>query len=395
MNKQNTYPLESAANTASTLNQKLSKLHIRILENFDCLDRIAVAMYDDKQDLLKTFINSTRKGEAIAQYEYRLSDSPSLNRLAKEGMYRVVDDIPGTISPTSKHSEWLLKQGYRSSFTVPLYDNGKFLGIIFFDSSKESAFTTKAQRDLLMYSNLINMIISEEIAAIRSIVASAKVAREISNLRDFETGAHLERMARFARIIALELAKSYHFSDEFVEHVYLFAPLHDVGKIGIPDQILMKPGKLTDAERAIMKGHVGKGLELVAKILGDFGLEQLPDSRILTNIIGCHHEFVDGSGYPRGLKGDAIPIEARIISVADIYDALTSVRPYKRAWGAEAAIAELELMVQRGKLDQDCVAALKRRLPDLIEISAKYVDDEAVARSSGGILRDADIQVGG
>lgn len=374
-NEQHTHPLPNFHESNGTLNAKLSKLHDRILVHFKCVDRIAVTIYDQKEDHLKTFINSTRKGEVIARYEYKLSDSIALSRLAKEGMYRVIDDIPGTIAPTSKHSDWLLKQGYRSSFTVPLYDNGQFLGILFFDSVKPAAFTSKLQRDLLMYSNLINMIISEESAAVRSIIASTKVAREISNLRDFETGAHLERMARFARIIALELASSHNLNDEFIEQIYLFAPLHDVGKIGIPDKILLKPGKFSDEERDIMRGHVSKGLELVEKILGDFGLEHLPDSAILKKIVGCHHEFLDGSGYPNRLKGDAIPMEARIVTTADIYDALTSIRPYKKAWVAEDALNELESMANQGKLDHDCVSAVRRRLPEFVEITTKYIDN--------------------
>lgn len=372
--KKQIFSLHNADEVSSTLNEKLSSLHDSLLERFDCVDRIAVTIYDEKEDTLKTFINSTRTGEAIARYEYHLSDSLSLSRLAKEGVYRVIDDIPGSIEPSSKHSEWLLKQGYHSSFTFPLYDSGNFLGMVFFDSVRPAAFTSKVQRDLLMYTNLINMIISEEMAAVRSVVTSAKVAQEISRMRDFETGAHLERMSRFARIIALELAASHNLTDEFIEHVYLFAPLHDIGKIGIPDKILLKPGKLEEEELNIMRGHVNKGVELIEKILGDFGFAHLPDSKILKNIVACHHEFLDGSGYPNGLRGDEIPIEARIVTVSDIYDALTSIRPYKKAWDANAALNELAAMVSKGKLDYECVEAVKKRLPELVQITVKYTD---------------------
>ncbi|MFA6203321.1 MAG: HD-GYP domain-containing protein [Gallionella sp.] len=368
-NPQNIF-LESSNSTSD----KLRIIHDSLMKNFNDLDRIAVAMYDEKSDMLKTFINSTRQGYPIEKYEFKLSDCYTLNRLSKEGVYRVIDDIPDSIIASSPHSDWLLKQGYYSSFTVPIYDNGHFLGMIFFDSVKSAAFSSKIQRDLLMYSSLINMIISEEISAVRSIVTSAKVAREISNLRDFETGAHLERMARFARIIALELAESHNLSDEFIEHLYLFAPLHDIGKIGIPDKILLKPGKFDEAEITIMKGHVTKGVELVEKILGGFALTHLPDSIILKNIIGCHHEFLDGSGYPHGLRGDEIPIEARIVTASDIYDALTSVRPYKKAWSPDSAIDELTSMVRQGKLDPDCIQAIRKRLPDLVDITSKFAE---------------------
>ncbi len=358
----------------ATHSKKLSKLHDRILESYKNIDRIAVTLYEESADTLKTFINSTRKGETITRYEYKLSDSASLSRIANEGVYRVIDDIPKIVGNNNQHSAWLLEQGYLSSFTVPLYDNGKFLGILFFDSQQKDAFSSNVQRDLLLYANLINMIISDEKSALRSIIASTNIVREVTCLRDFETGAHLERMARFARLIALELSTTLNLSDEFIEHIYQFAPLHDVGKIGIPDKILLKTGKHDANERAIMQSHVSLGCELVKKILGDFALQSLPDSMILQNIVGLHHEFLDGSGYPNGYKGDQIPIEARIITVADIFDALTSMRPYKRNWHMDEAIIELERMVAAGKLDTMCVAALKVRLPDITLITREFPD---------------------
>jgi len=212
------------------------------------------------------------------------------------------------------------------------------------------------------------MAISNELAAVRAVVASAHVARDFTDLRDFETGAHLERMARYSRAIGQAVAPIYGLSDEFVEHLYLYAPLHDIGKIGIPDKILLKPGKLDPEERMTMETHVDKGREVLRKILGDFGVAHLPDSCVMMNIVGCHHEFMDGSGYPQGLKGDAIPVEARIVTVADIYDALTSKRPYKSPWTAEEAIAELDRMAAAGKLDVNCVAAIKRLALELAEI---------------------------
>src|SRR5690606_23901431 len=111
---------------------------------------------------------------------------------------------------------------------------------------------------------------------IRTITASVQMAREFTQLRDFETGAHLERMARYSRVIAESIAPIHNLSDEFIGHVFLFAPLHDIGKIGIPDNILLKPGKFTTEERLIMESHVVKGVSMIKKILGEYGLEHLP-----------------------------------------------------------------------------------------------------------------------
>lgn len=358
----------------STLTQRLGILHERILNAIPSVDRIAVAIYDAADDKLKTFINSTRKGEAITSYDFKLSDSPSLYKLATSGEPRVIDEIQAVIKSNALHSNWLLKQGYRSSFTLPIYDNGEFIGFIFFDSMVQAAFNQEVQRDLSLYASLINMSISNEFSAVRSIVASAKVARDFANLRDFETGTHLERMARYSRIIAKAVAPRHQLSDEFVEHVFLFAPLHDIGKIGIPDSVLLKPGPLNDSERQIMQSHVDKGCEIVQKILGDFAIQHLADSRIMLNIVKFHHEHLDGSGYPNGLTGNDIPIEARIVTVADIFDALTSKRPYKPVWTIQEACAELDKMVGADKLDRHCVDAVMENSEEVERIQGRYQD---------------------
>ena len=362
----------------SPLSQRLQQMHDDLLERTDVVDRIACALYDPVEDTLKTFINSTRHGKPIAGYEFKLSDSRSLYELAGTGRFRVLDDIPQVIQANNEHSRWLLDQGYRSSFTVPMYGNGALIGFIFFDSVRPAAFTPIIQRDLVLYCTLLNMTIATELSAVRAVLASAKVARDFANLRDFETGAHLERMARYSRLIAKGVAPHYGLSDEFVENVYLFAPLHDIGKIGIPDKVLLKPGRFSPEEREVMESHVEKGCAILETIIGDFDLGKMPDAGIMRNIVSYHHEFLDGSGYPKGLKGDAIPVEARIVTVADMFDALNSQRPYKNGWTTEATIAELQRMATAGKLDPHCVQALVDHADEIDQIARKY-QDEVVA----------------
>jgi len=359
----------------STLNERMRQLHERLLDTVPSLDRIACAIYDQGDDLLKTFINSTRRGTALAAYQFKLSDSASLSELARQGNWRVIDDIPATLPPDNAHTRWVLEQGYRSSFTVPMYDNGVFGGFVFFDSCQPAVFTPTVQRDLALYCNLINMTLASEFSAVRQIVATVQVARDFANMRDFETGAHLERMARISRIIAQVVAPLQGRNDEFVEHIYLFAPLHDIGKIGVPDKILLKPGKLDDEERRIMQSHVSKGVEMIERIIGDFSLQQMSDSTVMKNIVALHHEYLDGSGYPAGRRGAEIPLEARIVTVADIFDALTSHRPYKRSWSIDDACQELERMVRDGKLDSDCVAAVRLRVDEIAEVLQRYQDE--------------------
>lgn len=358
----------------NTLSERLRVLHNRLLAAVPAVDRIGCAIYDASEDMLKTFINSTRQGHAISAYEYKLADSKSLSEMAQTGLMRVIDDIQHVLKPVNKHTAWLLDQGYKSSFTVPIYDRGKFLGFVFYDSVEPFAFKARLQRDLVLFANLINMTISNEFAVIRSVRATIGMARDLAKRRDFETGAHLERVARTCRVIARAISTKYALSDEFIEHVYLFAPLHDIGKIEVADSVLLKQGPLNAEERDAMKQHVRMGVEIVDKILQNFQLEDFPDSRIMLNIVAFHHEALDGSGYPKGLKGDEIPIEARIVAVADILDALASPRPYKTAWSFDEVILELEQMAGAGKLEPDCVAAVVANRCEIERILDRYQD---------------------
>lgn len=187
----------------------------------------------------------------------------------------------------------------------------------------------------------------------------SRLARAIE-YRDTGTSAYLERMSRVAGLIAEELGL---FEDE-VRMIEMSAPLHDIGKIAIPDAILMKAGPLTDEETAIMRRHPRIGHELLSGSQNRF-------IQAGALIALRHHERFDGSGYPDGLVGEVIPLEARIVAVADVFDALISPRPYKLAWGIEASLGYL--YAQRGRLfDPRCVDALIHCRPRLDEICKRY-----------------------
>ncbi|PZP61834.1 MULTISPECIES: response regulator [Pseudoxanthomonas] len=187
----------------------------------------------------------------------------------------------------------------------------------------------------------------------------SRLARAIE-YRDSGTSAFLERMARIAALVAEQLG----MGEEDVRAIELAAPLHDMGKIAIPDAVLMKPGPLDADELAIMRRHPKIGHEL---------LSGSQNRLIQTGAIIAlrHHERFDGSGYPDGLRGEQIPIEARIVAVADVFDALISARPYKPAWTRDAALAYL--YAQRGRLfDPACVDALFRGRERLDQICDRY-----------------------
>jgi putative two-component system response regulator len=151
-----------------------------------------------------------------------------------------------------------------------------------------------------------------------------------ADYRDDSTGQHIRRVGRLSAL----LAGSLELGDDEVELIRLAAPLHDVGKITVPDEILLKPGKLTAEEFELMKEHTSTG----AKILSGSKFQLL---RLAEVIALAHHEWWDGTGYPRGLNGEAIPLAGRIVGLADVYDALTHDRPYKKAWSVDESVAEI------------------------------------------------------
>ena len=182
--------------------------------------------------------------------------------------------------------------------------------------------------------------------------------------RDPETGAHLLRMSNYARLIAAKLG----MPETEQELLLQAAPMHDVGKVGISDQILLKPGRLTAAEYEVMKQHAAIGYEILRDSAS-------PLLQCAATVALTHHEKFDGTGYPSGLKGEAIPLWGRIVAVADVFDALTSARPYKKPWTLEDAANFLK-KGSGAHFDPTCVEAFFSAWPEVLAIRARYDDTE-------------------
>lgn len=180
--------------------------------------------------------------------------------------------------------------------------------------------------------------------------------------KDNETGLHVIRMSHYSQ----EIAREAGWTRSSAEELLAAAPMHDIGKIGIPDHILLKPGPLTPEEWDTMRRHPIIG----AEIIGDHSSSLL---RMARNIAIAHHEKWDGSGYPHGLKGDAIPLEARIVAVCDVFDALTTARPYKPAWPLQKALDTIQ--EGAGKhFDPKVVEYFFKRLPQILEIQQRWAE---------------------
>ncbi|MCW2241917.1 MHYT domain-containing protein [Azospirillum canadense] len=180
--------------------------------------------------------------------------------------------------------------------------------------------------------------------------------------RDNDTGQHVARMAHLVHRLALSAG----CGEEFAARLLEAAPLHDIGKIGIPDHVLLKPGRLDEREWAIMRQHATIG----HRLLSGSGLPMLD---LAAEIAGSHHEKWDGSGYPAGLSGDAIPLSGRIVAVADVFDALLSPRPYKQPWPLPRIVAHLREQAGR-QFDPHLVAVFLDDLDAMLAIRARFVD---------------------
>ncbi len=185
-----------------------------------------------------------------------------------------------------------------------------------------------------------------------------------AEFKDNETGLHIIRMSYYARLIAQEAG----LSEEHTDVLFNAAPMHDVGKIGIPDNILMKPGKLDPDEWDLMQQHTTIG----AEIIGGHSSELLQMARMIAM---THHEKWNGKGYPLGLSGEDIPTEGRIVAVADVFDALTNERPYKKAWSADDA-ADLIKEESGQHFDPVLIEAFIKVLPEILEIKQQYTENE-------------------
>lgn len=356
------------------LRDKLIATHQSVSEIFPFIVRIAIAIYDPETSVLKTYLHSSGEDNPLDNYQTLLDDAPSLKEILNKGLPRVANNLLTFEDGKREHTRRIGRQGYAASYTLPMFNNGTFFGFIFFNADEKDVFDENVLRQIDVYGHLISLMVLNELTSVHTLTAAIKTTGSITHLRDPETGSHLDRMSRYSRLIASTLADKYNLDDSYIEHIFMFSPLHDIGKIGIPDKILLKNGELNDSEKTTMKTHARKGRDMIDNILGNFGLENFEYLDMLRNIAEFHHESVNGKGYPSGKKGDEIPLEARIVAVADVFDALTSKRPYKESWDNGRAIAMLQKMAGE-TLDQDCVDALLKNVDKIEEIQRKFAEN--------------------
>lgn len=360
-------------NSFRSISEELFLLHDEIRYKWPSITRIAIALYDADTDLLHTFLQSNESANSLNHYSFPLADSASLSNIMQTKQPRYIENIQSIKDHQSKHSVFV-SQNFKSSYTFPLFLNDQFLGFIFYDAIKAAYFTDDTIQDLKVYSKLIESMIHAEILPIKLLVSMFNVMHQITHTRDSETANHLLRMSHYMELLAAEMSEEFGFSDEEVEYIWLYAPMHDIGKMVIPDHILQKPGRLNAEERAIIETHVEEGLKIIDRILQQLNFRPLYHVDLLNNIIGCHHERWNGSGYPKGLKNEEIPAIGRIAAVADVFDALTAKRVYRDAMPVDEAFKYLQ--DNAGILfDPKAIKAFLKLKPQVITIHEKHADD--------------------
>src|ERR1051325_11622944 len=290
--------------------QKRESIQTMLKRHFLFVDRIAADVYEPGSELLKTFVESSGGDSPLLSYQTNLEEVPALREiLDTERPQVMVQEMPRKEAP-SRRRRRSAHLAYASTCAMPMYCKGDFFGFLYFNSRASGVFEPNALHALDIFGHLIALVIIDELANVRTLAGVLKAARAFTVGRDQETGAHVDRVAHYVRIIARDLAPSLGFDDEFIERLFLFAPLHDLGKVAIPDSILLKPGKLSAEEFEVMKSHTLRGRQLVDELIADFALDGMAGLDTLRNIAAFHPEALNGTGYSLGPGAGPNPIQA-------------------------------------------------------------------------------------
>jgi len=264
----------------------------------------------------------------------------SLENIIINGTPRVINDLETyTKNKDAKYNKILIQHGIKSSITLPLKINQKPVGIIFFSSIYKNTYKKEHIAFLEILSDSISISLNKNIFIDELLYSTLLALAKMAESRDEDTGNHLDRMKIYSAKIAEYLLEDHIYNDvitvSFIKDIERFSPMHDIGKVGIRDGILLKSGQLTDEEFKEMKKHANYGAEVLRIAEGNIAKQSHSMFKMGIEIAESHHEKWNGTGYPSKKAGKDIPLSARIVAVADVLDALTSKRPYKKAFPFE------------------------------------------------------------
>jgi HD-GYP domain-containing protein (c-di-GMP phosphodiesterase class II) len=336
------YRLSTVFSSSLDLQQVLERVMDEVIKVFRA-ERGFVMLYNDHKELVFQAARGIAH-ETLNAPEFQVSYS-IIRKVAEEGQPLLTSNASSDQGLSSQRSVLRLK--LHSVLCVPLQLKETTIGVVYVDNSARTGIFTEPDRDLLAAIAATAAVSIDNarshMESIRAVEKSLEAMAKFLELRDYETKGHCERVVD----LTLQIGKQMGFSGEDLVQLKRGALLHDYGKNAIPDSILLKPGPLSDEEMVIMRRHPG------------FAYDQLSPVEFLRpalDIPYCHHEKWDGTGYPRGLKGDQIPLPARIFAIVDVWDALTNNRVYRKAWPEEATLEYLHHMAG-SQFDPAVVAA--------------------------------------
>lgn len=336
--------------------------------------RIGIATVEREHFVAGLSINKISPVKLKRGFKVKKTDSPSLSKIVEKKEIRIINDLEKHLedNPNSKSTQLILEEGFRSSLTVPLFKvDGKVVGILFFSSIEKNAYKQldvykiQSLTEILSYVFEKNMLIEDLVT--NSILSFVKLVEG----KDPETSNHLDRMAYYSKIIAKKLATQEKYQQKmdyyYIDNLLKYAPLHDIGKVGVPDNILLKPGKLSDSEFDIMKNHTKIGAKILSYFQNNLRKYDINVFIMAVQIAVAHHEKWNGKGYPNGIEGEKIPLAARIVAVADVFDALSSKRIYKNAFPFDESVKMVNELSGES-FDPDVVKAFNEALTEIREI---------------------------
>ena len=360
--------------TAKPLNEQLQQLMLRMHTRVPLIARVSFAKYIAENDTLVTYADSEFELWSELHHEKRLSKLNHLKYAANTATPRVINDLREI-----QHCErirLLLKKGYRSSAAIPCYQQRKLSGFIFLNAYQPDVFDCQALSVLQPYFEMIQFTVESQYRVVEVIIKLAERVKVGSELYARDSYYHGRRMRLYTYNIADQLADSHQLDDEKVEAISLFAQFHDIGKMPLPEHTMQNSDPLGPRERFMpdnhIDNHIDNGIKIMDEIVAAVGSPDHPSIQLLNQIMRFQYEYLDGSGYPYGFHADEIPLPARIVAVASLFDAMTTDNTHRQALAIPSALLELEKMVQQGKLDSDCVNALRARQDYFKQVMRKY-----------------------
>lgn len=364
---------------SKTVDELTGALYLE-LKKFVKFDGVFFAVFhDDVLVIESNFGDSTANGVAIGTVlkpPKELVESPQ-TLIAND---LDADDGFGFLDPVRN-------AGVRSSLAFPVCQDGRCIGFLFLNSFEKESFRNDDVKMLDTISEFLTLGYQKTLMVRDLFISTVKGFTKLVEEKDNESGYHLVRMANYSKIIAQELSKNPKFSKtvtpNYINEIYEQAPLHDIGKVGIPDYILLKPGKLDKSETEIMEKHTLIGYEILERINEGSSVYGWKFFEMGANIARSHQEWWDGSGYPDKLRGRKIPVCARIVAVADVFDALTSERPYKKAFDYERSVR----IITEGAgthFDPEVVDAFVNARKEIRRIYEYYLESGVLDDNKGG-----------